>query len=162
MSGVDPSAGRRVRSLLLNPGYLYGSRVLTCIATPAIRQTEHPGCLAVMPLRIPGPTELIHKTALTSRPVHQRPPNRESLIESQWQAIGQLTSRPCVGTLTTMNIKGSHFRISASMRGDDGFRAKLSKNVSYLRMKDGLFSLYLVQLRYQHNLRMRRSLTRYP
>jgi hypothetical protein len=61
-----------------------------------------------------------------------------------------------------MNIKGSHFSISASMRGDDGFRAKLSKNVSYFRMKDGLFSLYLVQLHYQHHPSMRKSLTRYP
>lgn len=48
-----------------------------------------------------------------------------------------------------MNIKGSHFKISASMRGEEGLRAKLSKKVSYRRIKDGLFSLYLVQLHHQ-------------
>jgi hypothetical protein len=104
-----------------------------------------------MLLRIPGPTLLNHKTASTSQLAHPHRPSQGSLIVLQWQAIGQLIFRPCVAMHTTMNIRGSHFRISASMRGDDGFRAKLSKNVSYLRMKDGLFSLYLVQLHYQHH-----------
>jgi hypothetical protein len=49
------------------------------------------------------------------------------------------------------------------MRGDDGFRARLSKKVSYLRMNDGLFSLYLVQLMCQyHDEECAKPLTRYP
>lgn len=45
-----------------------------------------------------------------------------------------------------MNIRGSHLRVSASSRGDEGLRPSESKKASYRFMKDGLFSLYLVQL----------------
>ena len=45
-----------------------------------------------------------------------------------------------------MNIRGSHFRISASTRGDDGLRPSESKKISYRFMNEGLLSLYRVQL----------------
>lgn len=51
-----------------------------------------------------------------------------------------------------MNIRGNHFRISASTRGDDGLRPSESKKISYRFMNDGLLSLYRVQLHCQHQV----------
>lgn len=132
--GVEPSAGRRVRSL-------FGSMPLssademrpTCNGRRAVRQTRHPGYPAAALWHTPvhsGPIRRNGETTPTVRPLIR---GRSARKEWQWPANDR---QSCTVTstvrlmLTTMNMSGSHLRVSASIRGDDGLRPSESKKVS--------------------------------
>ena len=106
----------------------------------------HPGCLAAAPLRTPTSSLPIRRTDETMLVDRLEVQAHEVRTEWRWQAGFSNGAGLSAIILTTMNIRGSHLHVSASIRGLVGFRPMESKKALYRRMKEGLLILYRVQL----------------